>query len=412
MRIIKLRTIVAPAKKFCFVKECADGTAMQTFLLLAQLPPPVHGVSTITAKVAAVAADTGDFDVVHLWRGSASSVSDIGRRRWTKALAFAGLLVRTLARRIRFGRAHLAYTTLAPHGDAVLRDALLIAAARLSAKTVLVHLHTRGLEEILAGASPYRRLLRALISDTELVTPTQASADAAATSSVFRTVHRLDNFAPVPPVMTGGTKPPTTLCCAFMGHIDPRKGALRFVAAIRHLAAKGLPIAAKVAGASSRFMSAQEFQTEIEADAPLIEFQGFKSGAAKDAFLASTDLFIYLSRHDFAPLVLIEAMSHGAIPIAFDIGAVKDLLGPEFASHVIPADGTEDEWKARIAEITNDYVVDPARLERDREVARRRFMHTFTEAKFADQLRSILETHQSPAAATNSAWPSSRSLEA
>lgn len=331
-------------------------------LLLAQLPPPVHGVSTVTARVRAILASLPDVNFEHRWLGGAKTLQDVGKRSLSKYLGFAQLLG-ALARDAAMGRKHdIAYLTLAPHGDAVLRDVLLAWFAKRASHRALVHLHTRGLDDILTGSDFKARLYCWLLSGTELIALSMAGAQSAAEHDVFAAVHHLPNAVTLPDdgAARATAQPDAAetgeIVCGFFGSMDARKGVLRFVDAMDALVEAGLPVRGVVAGGDTKYLTVDAARA-YAADrglADVIRFDGFVDDQAKDALLTEMDVLIYPSEHDLAPLVILEAMARGVIPIAFDTGAIAELMGVGFADHVIRDKGDE-AFRRRVTGLVTSY---------------------------------------------------------
>ena len=359
--------------------------------MLAQLPPPIHGVSTVTASVKAILEDDGGFVVTHRWLGGAKRLEDVGRRSFKKYVGFARLLGGLAADGARRRKADIAYLTLAPHGDAALRDALLAAFAKRAARRCLVHVHTRGLDEILEGGTPKHRRFRQCLEGTELIALSREGAASAQASGVFAAVHHLPNAtALVEPGSaetlrehqpSDGKEAP--LVCGFFGSMDARKGVLRFVEAVDHLRAAGLHVRGVIAGGDTKYLTADAVREEIASRGldDRITVRGFVPDADKEALLASLDLLIYPSEHDLAPLVILEAMARGVIPIAFDTGAIAELMGDAFADHVI-RDKSANAFATQVERLARVYL----------DAGRR--------AEAAQRARQHIAAHHSPQAYT------------
>jgi glycosyltransferase involved in cell wall biosynthesis/peptidoglycan/xylan/chitin deacetylase (PgdA/CDA1 family) len=363
----------------------------QRVLVLAQRPPPVHGVTMTTARVAnCLEARTGT-EVEHLWAGSARTLSDVDGASFAKLAAFAGLNLR-LAVGFATGRRYDAvYVTLAPWTHAAVRDALVAWWGKRLGSRTLVHLHGEGLDAVLDGKGSRNRLMRWLLSGTELIAITAKAAGVAEASRLFSRVVRLPNAAPDPgPPKPRGGGP---LRLGFLGNLDPRKGVLRFVETIEHLAAADWAVEAVIAGGETRYLGIAELQARL-AERGLSErvtVIGPVHDHDKEAFLAGLDVLVYLSHHDHAPLVLIEALAHGVVPVALDTGGVGEIIGPDLADHVLPGDLAEPDRSRRIAHLLEPYRQSSASLERDRRAARERYLSTYTESLFAERFGRILE---------------------
>jgi glycosyltransferase involved in cell wall biosynthesis/peptidoglycan/xylan/chitin deacetylase (PgdA/CDA1 family) len=359
-------------------------------LVLAQLPPPIHGVTLTTQRVVEALQAADGMEVETLWAGSARDLSDINRRTFAKYLQFARLNLRAARKWIAGTRYDLAYGTLVPWAHTAFRDAIVAWWAKRLARRALVHLHGEGLETIVSGKALRARVLRSLLRGSELIAITEAAASTARCSGLFARVHKLPNTAPDP----GPQQRPPGLPIR-IGHIanlDPRKGVLRFVDAMEAMAASGLPVSGEIAGASTSHLTLDDLD-RIIAERGLedrITVRGPVTGTAKSDFFRSLDALLYLSAHDHAPIVLVEAMSYGLVPIALDTGGVAEMCGPDFAQHVFPAGMEPAELNASIREIFATYAGNLELLAKDRRKARDRFIAEYSEASNHDRLQAVL----------------------
>ena len=364
-------------------------------LFLVQLPPPIHGVTMVSERVLREARLIDGLATHHLWMGGARDLHDIGRMQLRKFAHFGWFLLQLWRQRFLAPRYDIAYCALAPHGEALLRDALLIAAAKRISRRVLVHLHTRGLEEVLAVATASRQLACSLISGTELITLSDETRQLARASGHFARVHLLRNCVPDP----GPPSPEWSgrLRCGFLGNLDARKGVLRFVDAIAALREADIPVEGIVMGSDSKHLTAIDVRAYAEAKgvSDVVEVRGFVEEDVKSQTLGTFDLFIYLSDHDLAPLSLLEALAHAAVPVVFDTGALREIVGPDFAAHVIAEKTDCAEYIKTIVSLARRYYEHPQLLAEARNAARLRYCTTFSETAFTTRLAQILqETRQ------------------
>lgn len=376
-----------------------DGTAetsARTVLFLAQLPPPVHGVTAMSQRVHDVMAGGGRWIISHRWLGGSQDLQDINRRTFAKYLAFGRFLGGLLAQRITGARYDIAYLTLAPLTHAALRDGLLAGAAKGLARRTLVHLHGEGLEQVLAGTSVRDRALRRLLAGTELITATTKAAEAARRAPFFARVTLLPNAVPDPgpprdaPSASASGRP---LRVGYLANLDPRKGVLRFVDTIAAAARTGVPVRAVIAGPSTPFLSHAELRERVaeEGLAEILAVEDARYGADKDAYWRGIDVFVYPSRHDHAPLVVLEALSYGVVPIVLDTGGVAEMLGSGLAHAVAATHDGADAFAKKAAALLGAYATDPGRLAADRHAARDRYLSHFDEPRFARRLITLLD---------------------
>jgi glycosyltransferase involved in cell wall biosynthesis len=186
------------------------------------------------------------------------------------------------------------------------------------------------------------------------------------------------------------------LRCVYLGNFDERKGVFDFVAVISQAKAAGIAIEAKIMGGATRFVSEGDLQQAIETHGVVdaIELVGFVDEAEKSRILQAADLFIYPTRHDHAPLVLIEAMAHGTVPLTLDAGGIRSMLGSELAHNVFSHRADAEARQTWMVERIQAYATEPAALVRDSDVSRALYERNHTPAAFERDLRAILDRPQ------------------
>jgi glycosyltransferase involved in cell wall biosynthesis len=149
---------------------------------------------------------------------------------------------------------------------------------------------------------------------------------------------------------------------AFLGRISPEKRPDRAIAIAKRTGRK-LRIAAKVDPADQAY-----FHEQIEPllDAPLVEFIGEIGEQEKAAFLGNAAALLFpIDWPEPFGLVLIEAMACGTPTIAWNQGAVAEIVDDGVTGFIV---GNEDEAVAAIHRLS----------EIDRQAVRRRFAQRFT----------------------------------
>ncbi|MBV9064610.1 MAG: glycosyltransferase family 4 protein [Methylobacteriaceae bacterium] len=146
-------------------------------------------------------------------------------------------------------------------------------------------------------------------------------------------------------------------------------------------------------------------QTQIEA--AKAEFDGaFKApgpvaGAAKTNFYQETDVFIFPSRYRYEaqPMVLLEAMAHGCVPIASTAGFAAELLG-----ETLPSPAAAELFAERAAKDCAALAASPVALATAATAARARFLELRLAAgrqlmAFVEEVAGAGQAHAAPAAA-------------
>ncbi|MBL8567200.1 MAG: glycosyltransferase family 4 protein [Hyphomicrobiaceae bacterium] len=366
----------------------------RTVLLLAQVPPPVHGVTVVTRHVCDALREMKGVSVEQQWAGGAARLEDVGRGSLGKAIQFVSFVISLAIRALAQPKVDVAYLTLAPWATTAIRDAILAACAKRLSRRILVHVHGEGLDVILADTSLRARLIRRFLAGTELVAITTRCRDTGARSKLFTRTWSLPNGSPDP-----GPRPDTAsrtgsygVLCGTLGNLDPRKGVLRFVDAISAAKAAGIPVLGRIVGDRTPHLSPEGLADLINAKGleGAICVEGPKYAEEKTDFLHELDVFLYLSRHDHAPLVLIEAMAHGAVPICLDTGGIGEIMGAALAPNLIPSDTDDRDIQSRVLSRLAHYASDPKALATDRQAAYRRYLEAYTEPAFASSLAAII----------------------
>jgi len=135
---------------------------------------------------------------------------------------------------------------------------------------------------------------------------------------------------------------------AFLGRISPEK---RPDVAIRLARAAGVPlkIAAKVDSVDSQY-----FETQVKPllGDPLIEFIGEIGDADKAQFLGQASALLFpINWPEPFGLVMIEAMACGTPVIAWNCGAVSEVIEPGVSGFIVSSEAEAQQAVARIAEL-------------------------------------------------------------
>lgn len=179
----------------------------------------------------------------------------------------------------------------------------------------------------------------------------------------------------------------------FMGSLHAYKGVDVFLQSLRDV--RG-PFQAVVAG---QFKSDDERvsllrKAGIDGGAvPRLVFTGAVSDEELRALYHLTDLFVYPTRGDTFPLVVLEAMASGLPVVSTTVGGVPFVVGPEQGALVPPGD------PRAVADAVNALLVDPERRRRMGESAkakiRERFRWSASAKRAVEGYRIVLERWRS-----------------
>lgn len=297
-------------------------------LALLQLPPPVHGVTTINRIIQNSPVLREHFDFTFVPLRFASEIDDVGQfRLWKVGRAFA--IAKDLMRALRRVRPDLVYFTLCPTGGAFLRDLLFVLVIKVSGVPLTYHLHGKGVREAVKKhplLKPLYRwcfrnvdvihLSRALFPDVEAWVPKER---------LFAVPNGFVGPSKVPERIRTETQAPTI---SFMSSMLAAKGPLVLLSALAILRESGLDFRAEFAGPWREPETKAAFESMVREHGLVdrVAYLGPVYGADKEAFFGRADIFAFPTLSDAFPLASIEAMAHGLPVVASREGALSEIV--------------------------------------------------------------------------------------
>jgi glycosyltransferase involved in cell wall biosynthesis len=275
-------------------------------------PPPVHGQSVLTEKIAALFAQ--DFDVQRIQLSGTNAVGKLlaAAKACLRALTFRGV------RRI--------YGT--PPGQLGLWFFVpIVAALRLRGMTLFLHHHS--FRPVNAGPLPAMRMiawiggssLRHILLGERMREGFERLYPGSGGNLVLANA-----FAYPPPEMPAPRQGPVVL-----GHLSVMtrdKGVARILGIFDALREKGLDARLELAGPVADQTLQPLLDDAVRRHGAALRLHGPVSGAAKGQFYKGIDIFLLPSTlvDEADPLVIQEAYEHGAEVMASDRGCILERL--------------------------------------------------------------------------------------
>jgi glycosyltransferase involved in cell wall biosynthesis len=166
------------------------------------------------------------------------------------------------------------------------------------------------------------------------------------------------------------------LVALYVGRLESRKDPLSAIAAVEMARARGAPLVLLVAGAGPL-----ERQVSVRAGAAVRPL-GHRDDV--DELYAAADLFVAPSRREGMSFALLEAMSHGLVPVVSDGPGNAEAVG---VVGVMFAAGDEVGLSDRLARLA----ADPAERERLGAAARDRMRDELSAERFLARMRELYE---------------------
>jgi glycosyltransferase involved in cell wall biosynthesis len=147
----------------------------------------------------------------------------------------------------------------------------------------------------------------------------------------------------------------------FVGRVDRAKGVDHLLAVAHKLKQQGLPFELTLVGDSPE---RQKFEAFIRQNhlAQEVNFVGWKKTPNVYPYYQRAHLIIFPSTSEGWPKVLSEAMAHGVVPIASNVGSISQTLTQIGAGKAIPSDQI-----SRYVEVILEYADNPTIWEAERD---------------------------------------------
>ena len=393
------------------------GARPPRMIVVGPTPPPVHGVAFATAHVLA-GLWRADALAAHLDTGEdPRPVATTGRFDLTNVrlgLRHVGALARLLA---RHPDARV-YVPISQVRWGYVRDAVLIAVARLARRPVVVHLHGGRFRDFYEESGP---LMRALIrwtlrdvSEAWVLTPGHAdifdglvprdrvrvlenasedmrammprttdhsgSGARAAGAGAGDSAPEGDGIGAVAAGADGGSPEDGPLRVLFLSNMMREKGLIDLLDALELLGPQALPLDLRIAGQLEDDVARElaPRAARLAERGIRVEAVGLRVGAEKGAELTRADVLVLPSPNEGQPIVLLEAMSAGLPIVSTTLPGIAHTVRDEREGLLVPPGDP-----AAIAAALERLAADPELRGRLGRAGRERYESSYTpEAHF------------------------------
>lgn len=322
-------------------------TEKKRILMVAPLPPPVHGSSMMTQyiKDSQVINESLSLDWVNL--STSRSIDEIGKRNHIKLWRFLLSYLKAfwkLATR-RYDACYLAITC---HGGGFLKDAPFVLLCKLFKNKIIIHQHNKGMANDV-DRPIYKQLFPLVYKNTTVILLSWRLYADIEKIVKKEQVKICPNGIPTTKVYPKNLIPHIPQII-FLSNLIETKGVFILLDALKMLKDEGYLFQCKFVGGETNEIDTNRFNDEVKKrclDENVI-YLGKRYGEEKNEILAQSDILSFPTyyNNECFPLVILEAMQQGVAVISTDEGGIPDIVNDGECGIIVKPKSTEDLAKA------------------------------------------------------------------
>lgn len=363
----------------------------EPLIVVGPTPPPTHGVSVMTLTMLEALRSAGLL-AGHVDTKDPRTVDIIGRFDLENvrlgivhSLRFVRLLARTPGTAVYIG--------LSQGTWGFVRDAVLLLTARAFRRRRYVQVHGGNFDAFYSGAAaPLRAVVRASLAGAHaawVLTPRlRPMFDGLVPEDRVEVLPNavVDPFTAGAPVRSRDADEPVRVL--YLGNLLPEKGCFDLLAALEELGPDGAKLAVRFAGQASADVE-EEVLARAEAlrhrGGPQVEYAGSADEAGKRKHYAWADVFVFPSRNEGQPLVLLEALAAGLPIVTTSYRGIPDTVR-DGVEGVLVAPAAPEELATALRRV----MADPELRQRLGSAARARYEAAYRPERFRENLIGLL----------------------
>ncbi len=360
-------------------------------LYFIQLPPPVHGVSTINDFIFHNALINENIDKHLVEIKFSNELTELRKTTFRKIIHFFRIQ-RQLNHAIKQTGPDYVYFSIMPVGKGFWRDLLFVRQIRKQGVKIIYHLHNRGIEKQ-AGNLIFRKLYQYIYQDSIIIHLSESLmrkeiGGLNLRSSLTRVI---PNGVPVVD-LTQREKEESITRILFLSNLFPDKGMFDLLQIMKILQDNRTDARLHIVGEFMRDGYRKRFINMIDRYGlnGSVYLKGPKFGDEKWKVYQDSDIFLFPTRfkQESFPLVVLEAMQFGLPVIASHIGAI-----PEIINHGENGFTFDPSDHKGFAGIIMELIDQKEILQRVGMAARQKFLDNYTTVHLEKNIRDLYENY-------------------
>ncbi|HBF87653.1 MAG TPA: hypothetical protein DDX39_03335 [Bacteroidales bacterium] len=357
---------------------------MKKILYFVQLPPPIHGVSTINQYVFESKIINEDLEKHFLEIKFSNHISELKQFNIAKIFSFIWLYIKILYTLIRV-KPEYVYFSLMPIGKGFYRDFLFVILIKLFRCKLIYHLHNSGIAD--NSKNKYWKFFYTItFNNSNVIMLSNNLLNSEFKNLKLKNTHFF--------VVNNGVesieyiernKSNDELNILFLSNLFPEKGLFILLNVFKNLHQTNSKIRLNIVG--DNYLNEKEkvnnyvHENSLES---VVSYHENIYGKDKATFFETADIFAFPSLLECFPLVLLEAMQYKLPIVCFDVGGVSEIVENEKNGFVQPL-GNESAFQAKLELLISDVQL---RIKLG-NAARKTFDSKFTKNIFEREMRKV-----------------------
>jgi glycosyltransferase involved in cell wall biosynthesis len=364
----------------------------EKLLLVLHYSPPIHGAAKVGDTICDSKLLKSSFETRFIKIKSSESLEVIGKFGLKKIITTVTLFCKIVIQLIRF-RPDKIYFTASPNGFAFYRDLFISIPIKIYASIVkcdvFYHYHARGIEEFTLKSNIHQKLTNFFVSNTNIIFITRMMSSELInitrhkrTLFLKKGVDDTLNDASFTEVLNSRFKN-NTIKVLYLSNMIKTKGYDTVLELAVKTKKENLPVEFNFAGAWASKDDEHYFNDFVNTNnlKTVVNYHGLVLGEEKDKLFKKANLFIFPSRKDVFPLSLLEALSYGLPILAFNVGAISEIV-----SKNVGVISSKNNLFNSFKEMEKKYFNKEVSL-----ACRKRFLENYTTEVFEKNLVAILK---------------------
>ena len=356
-------------------------------LMIAPLPPPVHGSAMMTQYIKNSDIINENFELDWINLSTSRTMDEIGKNPLKKIGRFMSSFFQTGLKLIsnRYSACYLAITC---HGIGFLKDFPFIMLCRLFGNKIIIHQHNKGM-----SADVDKKLFRPLFKSayskaTVILLSWRLYPDIEKIVSRSQ-VKICPNGIPVADQYPKTDNPVPRLL--FLSNLIESKGVMTLLDACKILKESNIDFQCDFIGGETSEISKKQFIDEVNKRnlGKNVTYLGCKFGDDKYRHLANCDIFVFPTNYsnECFPLVILEAMQQKCAIVTTDVGGIPDIIRNEESGIIVPANDPKE-----LATKIKYLITNPLKRKELAETAFKDFYIKYTISNFEQQIYAQLKS--------------------